>query len=479
MELDKLYAVSDLHIGGAPKKRAFREERALAWLIGEAKRSPARRVGFLMNGDIFDFLADPTNAHEFAVDAESRIREYARDEHLGQIFEALKNFVATTDRHVILQIGNHDIELALPATQRALCDVIDPNGDAFQQIHFVSDRRGWACRVAGRMVLAVHGNASDPWNAVDHDGLTAAVGAAEAGRVINAPITNAGTILVLEVMNQIKDRYPFVDLFKPEGPALFALLDWFNPPKSRRGLIRATMRLLRRGGLQGARELLGGEDEAVDLPASGPGRELVDYVGSLPAPAPDSDALMARAERHLGEGKTPRDLAETEIGHLRAAWDGRLRTKLPGLAARVDGLKRPPGVVLQQALQGWLARDRSFELDERSDIDRRIIESGRMGFDVLLAGHTHLARELGDGTLTYLNTGTWMRLLNLCDSPYLGDRFGEFLENIEDGSLAALDRMDLDPRLRPVAIVDDTSARLEGVDEAGGYHLRPLRSRRP
>src|SRR5262245_40797042 len=114
MELDKLYAVSDLHSGGAVGKRAFREEPALAWRIGEAMRAPpAGAVGFWMNGDIFDFLADRPDAREFAGDAELRIREYVKDDDLAQIFEALKKFVATPDRHLILQIGNHDIELVL------------------------------------------------------------------------------------------------------------------------------------------------------------------------------------------------------------------------------------------------------------------------------------------------------------------------------------------------------------------------------
>jgi hypothetical protein len=85
---------------------------------------------------------------------------------------------------------------------------------------------GVLMRVANATVLCVHGNEVDDWNVVDYEALRRIGRNSQQGLPVKPWIPNAGTQLVIEVMNEIKrGNYPFVDLLKPEtGGVLRALV---------------------------------------------------------------------------------------------------------------------------------------------------------------------------------------------------------------------------------------------------------------
>lgn len=72
-EFDKLFVLSDLHLGGPPGRRAFREQDALVWLINLAREDAAPRVAMVINGDIFDFLAIRPDAAAYILRRYSRV----------------------------------------------------------------------------------------------------------------------------------------------------------------------------------------------------------------------------------------------------------------------------------------------------------------------------------------------------------------------------------------------------------------------
>jgi hypothetical protein len=79
--------------------------------------------------------------------------------------------------------------------------------------------------------------------------------------------------------------------------------------------------------------------------------------------------------------------------------------------------------------------------------------------------------------MTYLNTGTWMRVLKLKGSSYLevDAEFTKFMNAVRARTLEALDALNLDPRVRPVAIVDANGAVLQSVKQnAETFQLRPI-----
>jgi len=467
-EFEKLYAVSDLHLGGKPNRQAFRETDALCWLIRQAQQDSAKRVALLLNGDVVDFLAIGRDAKEFNLAPETFLQGLWEDETFKPIFIALKEFLAPpANRILILQVGNHDIELALPTASRKLLELLGAAcGNGVQEkVIIETSGIGWTCRVGDQIVLAVHGNASDPWNEIDHSGLKNVVSALESRRPPESlPKTNAGTTLVIHVMNKIKEKYPFVDLLKPEGAPLMAVLKTVNARESASGLFRALKIRAKKGNF---RELLATEEELPNAPVTNPTGEVLDFLASIELPLPNPRDALRRAERQFSTGQTPRSLVPDDDEKLGAVYDFG-RVQLQRLEASLDRLlDQPDEPGLRRALRNWLAADESFDINVWSDIDRRIALSASSSVDILLAGHTHLPKELALGSMVYLNTGTWMRVLKLKGTNYLENdiAFGNFMIAVRKETLEALDELGVDPQTRPVAIVDANGARLYSVVE--------------
>lgn len=478
-ELDKLFVVSDLHLGGLPGRRAFREQEALVWLIDRARDDAAQRVAMVINGDIFDFLAVRPDAPEFNPKASQALREMATDAELQPIFQALAAFLrpaSSKSRTLVLQIGNHDIELALPAVQETLRELLGVTDAAtHRQLVFETGDQGWMCSVGTQRVHVLHGNQSDPWNRVDHAGLAAAQRALSRGQVAKPPEPNAGTTMVCEVLNPLKVDYPFVDLLKPEDAPLMAVMKAVDLPRSRLGFARALWRRLHQG-MPG--ELLQAEGESIPDDLQGPDREIAEFLEATAPTMPiDPAAVLDQAEQDLYDNASVRALATDAEGHLgqlqqvgSAAWHTRM-------TAYERSLGHPEAPLLRRGLARWLATDRSFDTAHLAAIDRRIIESAHRRADVVIAGHTHLPKFRA-GDPTYINTGTWMRVLKLTDSAWLASdqAFVPFFAVVgRRHTLQDLDKLQIDPRSRPVAIVDAEGPALKSVGgTAPSFDLRDL-----
>ncbi len=469
-EFGKVFVISDLHLGGRPGRRAFREGAALARFIDTVRNDPQDNVALVINGDIVDFLADGPDTPEFNVRPEAFLRSLnANGDELQPVFTALGELIRDQrQRRLVLQLGNHDIELALPSAEqtfREMLSITDPLHHA--RLSFKTSGNGWICQVGRLLVQIVHGNAADPWNVVDHIGLDrASRDAALSAGAVRAPDTNAGTTMVCHVLNQIKDNYPFVDLLKPEDEPLMAVMAAVDAPTQLKGMLRVMARRLpvgQYGDLLGA----GVQEPSGDL--SGPYLQMAEFLAATPVPSTSEDVLK-RAEIHLDEGRRVRDLVFDDRAQLRSIGDY-ARVRWQRLASAVNSLRGTPELSsLRQALVSWSAKDHSFDSGRLDAIDRRILDGATPGIDVLIAGHTHLPRfQLGHPV--YVNTGTWMRMLRLNDSPYLASdaAFRPFFEAIrKPHSLAALDAFpNLDRRLRPVAVVEPVGPRLVSVKDDG------------
>jgi len=475
-EFDKLFAISDLHLGGPPGRRAFREVEALWRFIDRVRDDEAARVALVVNGDVIDFLAFGVDAPEFNLHPDAVLHELAdaKDE-LQPVFRALANLVAASprERHLVIQLGNHDIELALPSAQETLRDILGARNDPVRtRLHFETAGSGWLCKIGRRLVQVVHGNAWDPWNAIDHVGLDlAARDSVRPGARLRAPKTNAGTLMVCHVLNRIKQDYPFVDLLKPEDAPLMAVMAAVDPPTSYRGLLQAFRTRLSVGRYG---ELL----EATAPPEAGVGqgaeREVSEFLAAAPM-STGADALQ-RAEERRERGERARDLVPDERGQLRelrsvvsVRWQ-----RIVDAAERMSG--QPELASLRQALQRWLRPDTSFDVGRLSPIDLRIIDAALPGVDLVVAGHTHLPRQQS-GAPDYINTGTWMRVLKLAGTQYLESdaSFQSFFNVVgRPHTLVELDALGIDPRSRPVAVVDAKSAQLCAVHDDGSFD-HPIR----
>lgn len=492
--MKRLFIISDLHLGGRPDApgepgaimpgfqicRAYHElVRFIDWVRASGKRTESEELELVINGDIVDFLAEDdfteslrgaqiwTVKDEDAVAKLNRISERARDADGRGVFDALKDFLVA-GHSLTLLLGNHDVELSLPAVRRRLTTML---GGA-SRLQFVFDGEAYT---VGR-VLIEHGNRYDRWNMIGYSGLrqersvrSRQLPVDEGEREQRYFVPPAGTYIVIHFMNRIKSLYRFIDLLKPEGSAVIPLLLALEPDRRKhlkeilnaspviRNYIRHGLRTpvipKQSGDLtalrQTEREVTLGEILEATLGAD------ARYFGDVDAVSRAGDLSAQRDEemsdiivRGPSSPNTEGDLGLH--GHLRGLKRGlkktafgvvdwflsrstqyaeRARSAAHYLSLFADA--REPGSELLQlyaALKHLNYCDSSFELGSESAnyLEAAKESAARGDFDVVVYGHTHLPKKIslpvsvdrlgarGAGhPRWYLNTGTWCDVMRL------------------------------------------------------------------
>jgi len=448
----EVHVVSDLHLGGGQGAQIFDQGKELAGLILHLANQPASAgepLALVLNGDVVDFLAGD-DALDFDPDhAVTKLDRIIADPSFNPVFRALSAFLGKANHRLVIAIGNHDVELGLPPVRwrllQHLCRSPDaPNppaeSDGIDEIRrgrleFSLDGTGWSVNVGRTRVLVVHGNEVDDWNIVDHATLREVSEAMLAGAPYPKWRGNAGTRLVVDVMNDVKKKWPVVDLLKPEGKALVAVLTALDP--SQLGRLRELgPTLVRYAGTSVGRffGLLGAEGEA---PSSSQRDAALAYLlGTTATPGHMPRNLLEEAETHLQRGVAPMALAEANAAGAQQLGAG-------GMVADLVR-RRSPEENLREALAKWLRWDVSFAPGTKDDTFEQLDRSVSPDVGVVIAGHTHLERALprSTGGGVYFNSGTWARLIQLPPG-VLDDAaaFSEIYDAFTRGTLAALDAL--------------------------------------
>lgn len=442
-KLDQLHVVSDLHLGGVPEHQIMNQGRALGRVIAHLAALPAdQQVGLVLDGDIVDFLAARNAAYLDPEGAVTKLQAIFDDGEFAPVWSALAAFAAAPGRVLVLVLGNHDVELALPRVQDLLLARLTGGDPAARgRIRVAMDGTGYACVVGGRRVLCVHGNDADPWNVVDQGQLRHVIRAQNQGQRPDPWEPNAGTRLVIDVMNDIKRRYPFVDLLKPETTTvpsvLMALPEQLHPPLF--DFARITLRLVTDKARQGA-GFLGAEAETV--PADG--RAALDAL--VARTSPEKQVTPRRAADTAREGEDLLRIADQDFSRdLRPADVVGQDDRLLGIGDIVRDrlLGKDPREDLRRALAEYLAGDRTFLFDTEDATFQALDAEVGPEVTFVVAGHTHLERRLprrrGGGV--YFNSGTWIRLVKIPERALATpESFDPLYRVLTGGSLADLDR---------------------------------------
>lgn len=470
----RVYVISDLHLGGQPgagTERGFRmctQGAALAQLVDEltARRDQTRETTELViNGDFVDYLAEELESEPTwtALKPDPAVAERLLDrivERNQAVFSSLSRFVAAGHTLTVL-LGNHDIELALPSVRARLARHLGLRSPF--ELRFLHDGEA---HVIGDALIE-HGNRYDRFNVVDHDALRRVCSlhsrrqAVPAGKELPAP---PGSQLVAELMNPLKRDYPFIDLLKPESTAAVPLLLALEPGVRSRlaGLAGVALAASRHTYSSAAMPTRDGDIAAVtrggelgggfgggfggDLAgstrrdggfgglAAGSGwgsdeaalREVLDEALGGPGSGSTSGS---RFLAELDDSQAPTDVMRGDIASRGVGFDGAL-----GLFRLLVGRR---GSDVSARLPSLLAalrafcEPRLFALDYEDPKDvylgaARELAGG--GFRYVVFGHTHLARSLplvaGDRegrAGRYLNSGTWADLMRVPDAVFSDD----------------------------------------------------------
>jgi UDP-2,3-diacylglucosamine pyrophosphatase LpxH len=392
-----LFVISDLHLGGSPGgsgKPSFQMcSPAGRARLGEFIRyahtqgDSDRLVHLVIAGDIVDFLAEEEFAAFSAKDEIAREKLDRILKGTDEVWNSLETFLKSGARLTLL-LGNHDIELSLPGPRRLLLDRLGPG-----TIEFIYDNQAF---IEGP-VLIEHGNRYDSWNIVSHDALRELRSVLSRGE---PPLTfegPAGSHLVVNVMNKIKARYPFVDLLKPEDAGLLPFLAVLDPSAMKE--VTKILPLWRR-------------QSQVRFNAQGIPTDLANIAASTL----DKDQKLIDLAWKLARGGDVANVGVIDtVKSLVELWQ----------LARSQDDKSVQLTRLYEALRAraestWHTFEVTREADEYLKPAKTAAERG---FKVVVFGHTHLVKRvpLNDQGAVYFNTGTWADLMAVPEAVLSGD----------------------------------------------------------
>jgi UDP-2,3-diacylglucosamine pyrophosphatase LpxH len=444
-EFDEVHVISDLHLGGRPGFQIFGSTAELAWLIGDLRQRPAERIALVINGDFVDFLAQSPALPFDPEGAADKLATIANEPAFAPVFDALRAFTATNNRQLIVNLGNHDLEFALPWVREALIGILSGGNYATRgRMTLALEGAGVLLRVGGARVLCVHGNEVDPWNVADYERIRRIARDFLQGRGVEPWVPNGGSRLVSEVMNPLKQDYPFIDLLKPEAPAVFPTLIALRPSVITQ--LGKFGEAVARRSWDAVRMTTGFLEEAAPqtgVAAAAPARAAAGGAGMRVLRREREEMardLLDRTETSWRDQVVPLDLVS---GDQRAEYLGMFGA-LKRLATGKDTTE-----ALREALDG-LDKDRSFDPSAEDDTYRELDKLVGGDIDFLIAGHTHLERALkrrrGGGF--YFNSGTWARLIQI--PPELRQdpaAFTNLFQRLKAGTMEALDGRSGEPSL--------------------------------
>nr|WP_314863901.1 metallophosphoesterase [uncultured Undibacterium sp.] len=456
LQFDQLYIVSDLHFGGEPGFQIFGSQAEMIWLIQHlTKLDSDQQIGLVINGDFIDFLAEAPSRHFDPDGAIQKLERVAlQDPTFSPIFKELKTFLNTPNRKLIINLGNHDLELTLPWVRERLIEILTDNKElARARLSMIFDGSGVFANVGNKSVLCVHGNEVDAWNPADFEKLRQISRDYQFGRPVENWIPNAGSKMVIDVMNPVKRNYPFVDLLKPEAEGVVPTLLACDPKQlsnldSVLGLAGAAGSWLQTK-ISKPRGMLGEEKESTpvagsvasntagltqalinrNFPSNGRSTSTGNIAGNIAVS--DATNMLLATEQQTLNGINPLNLVQ-----------GKQTEQLGGFGALINWLKdKPPSEVLREALDK-LDEDRSFDPTAIDDTFTSLDKEVQGNIDFLIAGHTHLERALKrqKGNGYYFNSGTWARLIRIepatRQSP---EKFKMLFDILKSGTMAKLD----------------------------------------
>lgn len=407
----RLFVISDLHLGGDPPMMG-RPDQLESFIDALPDSDATSETELVIAGDFVDFLAVAPYA-DFTpnpVDAEKKLRKVT-ESPCGVVFDALGRHIARGRRLTVL-VGNHDVEMGLPAVQAALLKKIDATP---HDVLFVDDGRAYR---VGRALIE-HGHDHDGANANDWDGLRHLASSQSRARAPVKPFdVSPGSQLVKDVVNELKGTYPFVSLLQPEGELLVLLLLAFEPRlRSDLGMIRQTLH---------ARKLASRAPNRAKRPVSAGGTDK-----------PELDPELKRAFDDVYETLvTPPGGEVSAVAAYLRAWITPGKDSLSVILKEKRPLPPKRLEQLRVTLEKLLSDDHSDRLDgptqQYGEEAQRLLQSN-LGLDAVIMGHTHLPRQREYRGGTYINSGTWIdriRVPRQALDDTTGEQLAEFLAQL-------------------------------------------------
>lgn len=416
------YVVSDLHITQEDAPCLFADGTRLLLLLARlaAGRVPARLI---FNGDTFDFLAGEGAPRLDPVQAAQTMRQIAG----GAVGSALLRQVGVLlarGSEVTLRLGNHDLELALPAVQTVIRDALRQPSSVAARLQIVTGDAPLFLSIGGVRVLVTHGEHDDPFNQIDyptllqaaHTSATATQGGARAD--FRYP---AGSLLMRTIVAPLRRQHGlrFLDFLKPDfhGAVLTALA---LVPEACGALFQSASWDIAWQLLRTARAGVSFAPGAGDEPDLG----LADRIQGSGLSAEEAEELLACVARD--DGGLAFSGTDAALGSGRGL-SPQVRAKL--LRAGLSLYARVHRAVAGQEGHAYFSLTPGGE--EAAWAEGL---ANRHRAAVVLTGHTHAARFWEGAGHVYANSGTWIWLMRLPTPDASIEVWTDFLQELRDNA---------------------------------------------
>ncbi|MEK6285355.1 MAG: metallophosphoesterase [Acidobacteriota bacterium] len=387
---EDLIVLSDIHMAAEQGKGMFQADAELTsfltWVFEEAPNAT-----MVLAGDILDFLVVEhcERAEKALHPAGAPARTASILEKHPEVFDALGRLARSPEHNVIWMAGNHDPELAFPSVREVIEQRLGWSAAA-PPVRWLVHSEAATIRVGEATALIEHGEMFDDWNRIDHDALRRASSLASRGLLENHKYTPPpGSKLVVEYLIELREKYPWLYLLKPEREAVIPIMFAFLERKEQYKLLPALKHWLSSAVRSAITEL---------------------EIQSDPA-------RIVRSTNHTSTRK-----------QKLVAWLEEMEREPKRRASQADRIER-----LIPKLREVAAEDDFFDLQTPDSVSEVVTYLLKQGSDLVIHGHTHSAKAYRLGAGLYLNTGTWGRLLRLPPGDASDADWREFLEGLLNG----------------------------------------------
>lgn len=404
---EDVIVISDLHLTAQRDRGLFQGDDLLAsflqWLHKELKG-----CHLVLNGDIFDFLANNTEATLNPTGAETQAASIAQS-HV-EVFDALSQIVNSKEHEVTILGGNHDPELALDSVQAKLEEHLKVSCP-HSHLRWLTNGEGAFLSIGDSKVLIEHGDQYDPWNWIDHEALRRAVCLASRNIAYNGIYKPPpGSRLVTNRLHVLKDRFNWIETLQPLTPSVLPLLLEIVLP-----VVDSTDR----------NKILGAVNEFKGF-----------ALRSVVATA--LNVVKSKA-RHWAEVEEERQILNewlSQYNNEEKSWGLKADVK----AAFGRATRRLRRVYASAKLKKVARRSSFFQIEEPDEQLARVIELIGYGADLVVHGHTHAAKAYTVNNGLYFNTGTWGQLIKLPDAEADDEKWTTFLDTLRTNSATSFKR---------------------------------------
>lgn len=256
-QAEDIVIISDLHLAPERDKGLFQADKELAAFLGWVLKEVRRGV-VILNGDILDFLV--TSDEESAEDTFNLTKIAGRTKRViemhTEVFRGLAELAQSPDHDLWMIGGNHDPEIALPAVRWEIEKRLSP-ARSTPSVRWLLNGEGVMFRVGEAVILVEHGDIYDSWNRIDHEALRRELMLASRGLAPSKTYRPPpGSRLIVNHLSELRQKYLWVDMLKPERETVIPLLYAFADTKQKyrlRGAVRELIQVGRRSILRRTR----------------------------------------------------------------------------------------------------------------------------------------------------------------------------------------------------------------------------------